>query len=260
MFSIKSVFYSFFLAFLTLNFEVLASHKVPVFSITNLAEARKVASEQGKIVLVDFCASWCKPCQWMEKTTYKDEKVRETLSSDFITVKIDIDEAEGFELKKIYDVKFLPTILVFSPHGDLIDRIEQALSPHKFIDLVLSYKDSDGGKGQHALNKSPKEEISRGSNYLPQNVYNTLSNNDNEQKQSRPSYKVQVGTFTSYEVAEDMVKNLRKFFVEPITVIYDYEQNVPVFKVRIGQFGDKNSANFFKGLIKDEYNMDGFVI
>jgi len=261
MFELKSKIFIFFLTFLIVNEDALASSKTPVFALTNITEARKLAAEQNKVVLVDFCASWCKPCQWMEKTTYNNEKVRETLFSDFITVKIDIDEADGYELKKIYDVKFLPTILVFSPHGELIDRIEQTLSPHKFIEVVKSYHHRDNRvANKHALNKSPNENTDKKASDFILKRDIDISDNYYDRKSTKPSYKVQVGTFTSYEVAEDMVRNLRKFFAEPVTVAYEYEKDVPVFRVRIGQFVDINSAQFFRDIMKEEYNMDGTVI
>lgn len=239
----------------------LAFDNRPLFSISNMSDARIEASENGKLILVDFCASWCKPCQWMEKTTYSDSAVKEMLSTNFVTVKIDIDEMQGFELKKLYEITYLPTLLIFNSQGELLCRIEKTLSPHKLLETVEVFNIPDNKRVmKHGLNKSPLDYIeSKPQAIVPVDKATIFQNYSGELK-SKPSYKVQVGVFTSYEVAEDMIKNLRKFFAEPVTVSYDYQDNIPVFKIRLGQFDTREGADNFKIVIKNDYNMDGIVI
>src|SRR5512143_2985202 len=56
-----------------------------------LAKARK----EGKFVMVDFYAVWCKWCKKLEKETYIDPKVAEVLKADFVTVKIDAESSRS---------------------------------------------------------------------------------------------------------------------------------------------------------------------
>ena len=38
----------------------------------NLDSALTIASESNKIIMIDFMAEWCPPCQKMEKETFPD--------------------------------------------------------------------------------------------------------------------------------------------------------------------------------------------
>ena len=75
------------------------------FSTSNINDARKLASQEGKLIFVDFYADWCTPCKWMEQTTFADEEVVKTLNGNFIAVKANIDEAEGYDLKNAFEVR-----------------------------------------------------------------------------------------------------------------------------------------------------------
>ncbi len=250
-----------FLTLMTVTHLLIAKDSKPIFSLCDIGEARNIASKDDKLIIVDFCASWCKPCQWMEKTTFANEKVEEFLSSNFVTVKIDIDELQGFEMKKIYDVKFLPTILVFNSKGELLDRKEQTMSPHTMLKWLETYNTPlNKNVIKHNINLSPtySSEEQRKNSFSDKSD-NGIENYINDSK-SKPSFKVQVGVFKSYDVAEDMVKNMRKFFAEPVTVAYEYDGNTPIFKVRVGQFFEKSEAEYFLQVMKNDYNLEGLVI
>ena len=70
----------------------------------------------NEVILVDFYATWCKPC------TVLAEKLEEFAStSDTKVFKVDIDESK--ELAKKYDIKKLPTLIVFSAGKKVADKI-----------------------------------------------------------------------------------------------------------------------------------------
>lgn len=260
----------FFMFFRHLRFALLlsvyvhmvhASEKVPMFAYTNMSEARSQASVSGKLIWVDFYASWCKPCQWMQSTTYQDVKVKNALESDFITVKINIDDAEGYELKKVYDITYLPTLLIFNAEGDLLHRVERTLSPHTLLDITQTFKSYDNSRMlRYGMNTSPHDAegqpASLSGSVRSNSMYDDLHNSSGK----RPLFKVQVGVFSSYQLAENMVKDLRKFFDEPVTVSYEYENNTPVFKIHLGQFSTREDAEFFINVMRNDYNMDGIVM
>lgn len=81
-----------------------------------LAQARK----EGKLVVLDFSAEWCSPCERMEKTTFADARVKELLQR-CIVVKIDTDKEE--KLTQQLGVEGLPDIRFVSPEGKLMHRL-----------------------------------------------------------------------------------------------------------------------------------------
>ena len=69
-----------------------------------------------KMVLVDFFATWCAPCQMLMPVLEKIASER----NDFDIIEIDVDEAK--ELAMRYDIEAVPTMVIFR-NGTAIDRI-----------------------------------------------------------------------------------------------------------------------------------------
>ena len=91
---------------------------------------------ENKLVLLDFHAKWCTPCKWMEKTTFKDERVLEVLNNKYVTIKVDIDDFDGFDLKEKYAVQTLPTLIFLNKETKVIGRIDETIGIEKFLDII----------------------------------------------------------------------------------------------------------------------------
>jgi thiol:disulfide interchange protein len=95
-----------------------------------LAEATSAAAESGKPVFVKFTASWCGPCQTMDRQTFPDTRVGEALAA-FEAVKVDGDEHP--DLMQQYEVMYYPTLMVLSPGGEVVKRRDQAMGPSDLL-------------------------------------------------------------------------------------------------------------------------------
>ncbi len=79
-----------------------------------LADALKQARADGQPVFIDFWASWCKNCQVMDKTTFKDEMVKARLEG-YTFIKYIAEDPVNPETKAVMDhfgVQGLPTFIV----------------------------------------------------------------------------------------------------------------------------------------------------
>jgi len=101
------------------------------FQPWTLAQARQQASEQDRLFFLYFTAEWCAPCRWMQKHTFANAQLQRYLAEHYLAVAVDIDEGSAALLRQQFTVETIPTILVFSAAGQLIDRRTGTLLPEQ---------------------------------------------------------------------------------------------------------------------------------
>lgn len=82
--------------------------------LTDYRTAGKLAADSGKPMLLDFTASWCKPCREMEKIFWMRADVIE-LSRNFVCVKIDTGQNQ--KLADKFNVSMLPHLIMTDSWG-----------------------------------------------------------------------------------------------------------------------------------------------
>ena len=82
--------------------------------LNDYKEATKIAKDSGKPILLDFTASWCKPCRKMDVEFWTRTEVIE-ISKDFVCVKVDYDHDTTLVDK--YGVRAIPTVVMTDSWG-----------------------------------------------------------------------------------------------------------------------------------------------
>lgn len=229
-----------------LLFVAIGAYATPVrFYEGDLLAARQKAIDEDKLFFVDFHAQWCMPCKWMDQTTFSDNEVGRVMSAGYISVKLDIDELEGFDLAQKYDVQVLPTILIFNNEGQMVERIEETLTPTKMLKILR----------RHSSGKVPSTTIKRSVNRSPRQSTATVV----EEAPSKGYYRLQMGAFTQYESASKKVLALQEQFLEPIVVVNDIVDGQVIFKIMMGHFASRSEADSFREILKVDFGLDSLV-
>ncbi len=217
------------------------------FSEISLTTAKEIATAQGKYIFIDFYADWCVPCKWMDETTYNDKEVINTLQANFVPVKINIDDFDGYTLKAEYNIKVLPTILIVDQNGKVIKRFEESLSPTKLKDELVNI--ANNTTIEYNENINPEHSLDNDNRTIENPV--TVKTNK--------SYRVQVGVFTDYANTVKLIDNLNSKFDEPVIVINSYLNNKTVYKVVIGDFINYDDAKSLKSKISNQFGINGII-
>ena len=77
--------------------------------VLNMDEFNKeVLQEKDKLVLVDFWAVWCAPCQYLNPVI---EELANEYKDDIKVVKVNVDEAS--DVAATYGIMSIPTVMFF---------------------------------------------------------------------------------------------------------------------------------------------------
>lgn len=228
------------------------------FSSISLTTAKEMAKAEGKYIFIDFYADWCVPCKWMDETTYTDSNVLNALKSDFVSVKINIDDFDGYTLKEEYNVTVLPTVIVLDVNGKVVRRFEESMSPTKLKDVLIEVSGNENINIKHNENISPVGTRINDNDNLKKNDNRTFEE-DHAIVKTNTSYRVQVGVYTDYANTVNIVDNLNAKFDEPVVVLNSYLNKQTVYKIIVGDFEDSQSAALLKEEIFNKFGIKGFV-
>jgi len=91
-------------------------------------------TKSEKLVIVDFFATWCVPCQMMSEVLRDTEKEYEDVIEVF---KVDIDENQETAIR--YDVTSMPT-LVFFKDGEEVERKIGYIEKEELVSIIEDLK------------------------------------------------------------------------------------------------------------------------
>ncbi len=218
--------------------------------------AKTKALGESKYLFVDFYARWCTPCKWMDETTFKNGEIVDLLADNFISYKVDIDKEDGFKLKNQFEVKMLPTILIFNKQGELVERVEETLDVKKLKSLIEFHLENDVKKINVSPNVSPKEAVK---NKEQQELDQLYKEYKEKLAMEGRTFNAQVGKYNNYKDAFDQVKAIREKFLEQVIVLTEYNDGRTFYKVMLGEFETIEEATSFCEILRRDYHYDAIV-
>lgn len=109
------------------------------FARLSLAEAKLKAAQLQRPLFIHFAANWCLPCQWLDKNTFADPEVAAYLNEQYLAVRIDVDEVQGYADKESCGIKYLPSMLIFNAGGIVVTRYEETLDAQQMLAVLHKF-------------------------------------------------------------------------------------------------------------------------
>ena len=108
----------------------------------NLNSAFAMASNSNKIIMIDFMAEWCPPCQKMDNETFSNKNIIKK-SNEFILIRIDVDKQQDIAKEyngnaRKYGGAGIPNILFLDKNKNIIHRIIGFHDANKLISIMDS--------------------------------------------------------------------------------------------------------------------------
>lgn len=117
--------------FLLLLAFALPSRAEEPFRDLGFNEALAQAKKEKKLLMVDFYATWCGPCKMMDRTTWKDPKVREWIRTAAVAIKVQGDRQR--EISSKHRITGFPTVVFLKPDGAEAGRVSGYRPPEEFL-------------------------------------------------------------------------------------------------------------------------------
>ena len=84
----------------------------------------------GKLVIVDFWATWCGPCRMLSPLL---DEVEEEMADRITVVKVNVDDVREIAMR--YRIMSIPTLLFFKG-GELVDKTVGAMPKNVLVDKI----------------------------------------------------------------------------------------------------------------------------
>ncbi len=90
------------------------------------------ARSQRRLVFVDYFATWCGPCKFMDERVFTRDDVKEQLAN-YVTLRVDVDKSA---IARSQNIRVMPSYVIYDPGERQLIRISGAQKAEVFRDAL----------------------------------------------------------------------------------------------------------------------------
>lgn len=110
-----------------------SADKAPKF----FADAFERARAAKRLIIIDFWAVWCAPCERLKQATLANPKVAKALEGIEV-IYVDVDENPA--LAATYGVKSIPDVIFIDGEGYMVDRLQAFEETELFLTRLEKFR------------------------------------------------------------------------------------------------------------------------
>ncbi len=255
---------------------IMASDNAVKFR-SDLNEAKKQAGREGKLYIVEFVTDRCYPCKMMDEITFTDKHVVDYIQQNYIPVKVNVESFDGFVWREKYDIRVVPTIMVFNSKGETVAKYEESMGSRRMFSILNEHNRPGNRTASESYVRPapeippPPPSIPAISQPAPTTTAPSTPRLENEignasglfefkvKRANRSGYGVQVGVYAQYGNVLRAVERLERQFDRQILVNINTLHGQIVYKVIAGGFLSRTDAANFQRQISTG-STDYFVV
>lgn len=104
------------------------------FEKGSIEAAQRRAKAEQKLLFIDLYASWCPACHTLNRKVFSKRAVGDWMNERFVALRFDVDREPGRTLARDYEVRSIPTMLIFDERGRLLARTSGGRSADAFLE------------------------------------------------------------------------------------------------------------------------------
>lgn len=126
----RSMKYTIFMVMMIFSHLTLAAHEAPAIKLPTADGYFDLAELHGKVVYLDFWASWCKPCRSSFPWMYEIKERYSSEGLEVLAVNLDKDRKLADEFLQGMDINF---VIAFDESGDTATQYQLRGMPSSYL-------------------------------------------------------------------------------------------------------------------------------
>lgn len=219
-------------------------------------EAFSIARQEEKGIFIYFFADWCMPCNWLEDNTLDNERNAQLLNLYFVSVKLNMDDPDVAFYKEKHAVTKLPTLIFFDKWGDMLLKVETALGPDEFFEVVSELSTpyrkipplsaspiiSDQFSSDEEIPMSDEGALVYSISQLPPSNRPKYNDSYDTPRTVEDVFGIEFGQYSDYAQVVKLAKELEAALDQKIALETEKVNGILQYKIIYGYFSSYNEA------------------